>query len=122
MLSWFRTRLADDGNPQLWLNMADRAGLRSVTIVRTWQDQDGQEHETVEEEMNLGGAFEALRYRTMLRLGEYRVMIMNVNNERYFSDVLVLIEDVDGNGVPDTMTNADGQVTFLEYENAFSGK
>ena len=34
----------------------------------------------------------------------------------------LLHEDVDKNGVPDTMTDAYGEVTFLPYENAFTGK
>ena len=122
MLSWFRTRLDEKGNPQLWLSMADRAGLKSVRVVRTWLDADGKQREETVEEMPLGGAYEALRYRTLTRLGEYRAEIINQTGEKYYSDVLVLIEDADGNGVADTMTNANGEVTFLTYENAFAVK
>ena len=120
-LSWFRTNLTKDGDPQLWLSMADRKGLRSVTIERTYLDADNQEH-TEKEELGLGGAYEAVRFRTLIRTGEYRVRIVNLQGESYFSNVLILIEDVDKNGVPDTMTDAYGEVTFLPYENAFTGK
>ena len=120
-LSWFRTNLTEEGHPQLWLNMADRKGLRSLTIERTYLDAAGQEH-TDKEEIGLGGAYEAVRYRTLTRPGEYRARIVNVKGETYFSNVLILIEDVDGNGVSDTMTDAYGEVTFLPYPNAFTGK
>ena len=83
---------------------------------------DQQEREEIVESMPLGGAREALRYRTLLRTGEYRVVIESEKGEKYFSDVLILIEDADGNGIPDTMTSANGEVTMLEYENAFSAK
>ena len=120
-LSWFRTNLTNEGHPQLWLDMADKKGLRTLTLERTYLDADGQEH-TDREEMGLGGAFEAIRYRTLTRPGEYRVKIVNVKGETYFSNVLILIEDVDGNGVSDTMTDAYGEVTFLPYPTAFTGK
>ena len=63
------------------------------------------------------------RLQTAERPREDKKLSVRFRQKEFFGDeVLVLIEDVDSNGVPDTMTNADGQVTFLEYENAFSGK
>ena len=121
MLSWFRTRIAENGDPQLWLSMASLSGLRSVTILRRDSGMDQGQEETVES-MPLGGAEEALRYCALTKTGEYRVVIESEKGEKDESDVLIRIEDTDANGVPDTLTDANGQVILLTYENAFAGR
>ena len=119
-LSWAQVRIDEEGYPQLWISLKDNSGLDKVYYVRSYLDANGEIKEEYYELYALGGAFEAIRYRTLKDEGSYSILIQNNNGKLYRSGVTVLLEDVDKNGIIDHMTDIKGNVTDMEIEGAFA--
>ena len=119
-LAWYQLRIDEDGYPQLWLNMQDNKGLDKVFFVRSYLDTDNKIKEEYYEMYNLGGQTESVRYRTLSDVGSYNVLLQNNLGILYRTGVIVLLEDVDSNGIIDHMTDDKGNHTNLTIEGAFA--
>ena len=71
---------------------------------------------------NLEGDTLATRFRTLNKPGAYIIRITDTEGNMIDCGCLATVDDADGNGVIDTVTNVMGQSTPLEIEGAFSGR
>ena len=119
-ITWSRIRYDEKGYPQLWLNVSDKDGLASLIISRTFVDENGVKQTELYTRYPLNGDTPAVRFRTLDKAGAYGVRTVDIKGDFRDFGVLVTVEDVDGNGIIDTLTDASMNVVLLEIENAFS--
>ena len=119
-LCWFRMRIDAKGYPQMWVSMKDKKALLKGIFVRSYIDENGEDKEEIYDIYNLKELNEAIRYRTLTREGTYGVAILNSDEIYYHSGTLITLEDFDGNGIIDHMTDNSGKVTALDIEGAFA--
>ncbi len=83
-------------------------------------DENGQEQTELYSSLNVSGETVATRYRTLSKPGIYSVAVVDADLVRTSFGTLVLVEDVDGNGVIDTATDMHQNVTLLDTKNGFA--
>ena len=120
-IDWARIRLNSDGYPQLWLRATNDRGMNSLLIYREYTDENGTLQQKLYTRYPLNGEKISVRYRTLTEPGAYSVVISDTAGEYQTFGVLTTVEDIDGNGVIDTVTHAGDHITLLELQNAFSG-
>ena len=121
-ITWTRIRYNEEGFPQLWLSIKDDIGLGSIAYIREFADEENNAQQEVYTRYPLFGQPDVVRYRTLTKPGSYAVVGFDMEGEWRNFGVLVTLEDVDGNGIIDTLTDTEDHVTLLEVENAFSVK
>ena len=121
-ISWCRLRYNEEGYPQLWVDVRDEKGIVGFTYYRKYVDKDNTEQQEVYEHYILDGKPAAVRYRTLRLPGSYSLVVTRKDLEKQDFGRLVTLEDVDGNGIVDTLTDWKDDVTLLEIPNAFSVK
>ena len=119
-VTWSRVRLNEEGLPQLWLRASDNNGLMSMLFYRSFTDQNNQLQTELYDRYPLSGDSPAVRFRTLSKPGAYAVVVLNRKGDYVNFGILATVEDVDGNGVIDTVTDAEQTVTLLNLPGAFS--
>ena len=119
-ISWCRIRYNEEGVPQLWMDIRDTDGLCTLLIYRSYADENNQKKSELYSWDNLEGHTQVVRYRTLTKPGSYVIVTSDANGETQNFGTVITLEDVDNNGIADTMTNHENKVTLLEIENAFS--
>ena len=119
-LNWCRIRYDAKGYPQLWISLDDDNGMISVMFIRTFVNSGNESQSEIYDAYNLEGNVHAVRYRTLSLPGSYSLIVTNLKNDSRDLGRLVTLEDIDGNGIADTLTDWNGNIVLLEIENAFS--
>ncbi len=119
-ITWARFRMNEKGYPQLWLSVMNEDGLMALLFYRDFADEENNPQEELYDRYTLDGDTLVVRYRTLSKPGSYTVVALDSNGEYRNFGVLAKVEDVDGNGIIDTLTDAEQNITLLEIENAFS--
>jgi len=119
-LNWCRIRYDAKGYPQLWISLDDDNGMISVMFIRTFVNSGNESQTEIYDAYHLEGNVHAVRYRTLSLPGSYSLIVTNLKNDSRDLGRLVTLEDIDGNGIADTLTDWNGNIVLLEIENAFS--
>ena len=119
-ITWCRIRTNEEGYPQLWLAAQDEVGLVSLIYYRDYVDENNTLQRELYTRYPLEGKSPVVRFRTLDKPGSYTVVALNSEGESRSFGILATVEDVDGNGIIDTLTDAGDNVHLLEIRNAFS--
>ena len=122
-VTWCRIRTNEEGYPQLWLRAQDEEGLAALHYYREYVDENNELQRELYTRYPLDGSDAVVRFRTLDKAGSYIVCALNNKGETKSFGILATVEDVDGNGIIDTLTDAAGNALLLEIPGAFaSGK
>ncbi len=121
-MDWHHILINKETNlPMIKLAMSDDFGLTNVCFVREWKDENGVDCREIYDIYSLDKKLDAVRFRTLDKVGAYSVQVNDGTKKRFNSKVLVHVLDTDKNGVVDTYYIDDPQETFpINIENAFS--
>ena len=89
-------------------------------IIREYEDEN---HALVMENYNrfpLNGETKAARYRTLDKPGTYYVRVLNTRGINQCYGSLITVEDMDGNGIIDTVFDTENEMVSLNIPGAFS--
>ena len=118
-ITWARVRYDGEGYPQLWVKLEDRAGLDAMYIIREYEDDNHQLTREIYNRFPFFGVTRASRYRTLDKPGTYYIRVLNTSGISQCYGSLVTVEDMDHNGIIDTVFDTENDVISLNIEGAF---
>ena len=119
-VTWTRIRFDENGYPQLWLEVRHEKNMANLLFYREYVDENNELQSELYSNYNLNGLNDAVRYRTLNKPGTYTVVVVDKDLDKTNYGTVATLEDIDGNGIVDTLTDANQQIYLLDVPNAFS--